>query len=72
MLTFRPFLLDKSAAQGMKSTQTNGQMWLRQACRNATDAAQDSIVYMYDKIRTIDACKVSGVCTKCLPWPKNR
>ena len=60
MLTFRPFLLDRSAAQGRTSTQISGQMWLRQACRYATDAAQDSIVFISDKIRTTDACKVSA------------
>lgn len=33
-------------------------MWLREACRHAVNAAQDSLVFMSSKYASSDTCKV--------------
>jgi hypothetical protein len=33
-------------------------MWLREACRHATDAAQDSLVFIDSELATTASCKV--------------
>ncbi|KAJ5365459.1 fungal-specific transcription factor domain-containing protein [Penicillium concentricum] len=48
----------ESALRCADSTQQTGDMWLRQACRNATDAAADSIAFVDAMFRTIDVSKV--------------
>lgn len=55
---FRPFLVAESALQRAESTQQLGEIWLRRACRNATDAAVDSIAFVGAIYRTIDVSKV--------------
>ncbi|EEY16571.1 C6 zinc finger domain-containing protein [Verticillium alfalfae VaMs.102] len=60
--TFRPFLV-ASAAMSASKRQAEG-MWLRQACRHAVDAAQDSIVYIGNVIRNF--CE-GHVCRVRLP-----
>jgi hypothetical protein len=57
LLTFRPFLV------AMASThQKPGLMWLRAACRKATDAAQDSLVFISNQQNASTACRVRS------PW----
>ncbi|KAH9204794.1 fungal-specific transcription factor domain-containing protein [Leptodontidium sp. 2 PMI_412] len=66
LLTFRPFLIAKAARQAhIESKQgegrtfvpgvTDDEMWLRQACRHAVDAAQDQISFLCNS--TSEACK---------------
>ncbi|KAK7990428.1 hypothetical protein PG990_014708 [Apiospora arundinis] len=57
ILTFRPFLIANYAMRFGKYQKDNGEMWLRQACRYATDAAQDSIVFMSSIVPRIAICK---------------
>ncbi|KAK6212498.1 hypothetical protein LQW54_005272 [Pestalotiopsis sp. IQ-011] len=58
ILTFRPFII-AGAAYNPEGVQPLGeQMWLRQACRSAVDAAQDLIMFSCTKIRTVPTCKI--------------
>lgn len=59
LLTFRPFLVADYALASSKETQSADTMWLRQACRHAIDAAQDSIVFTTSMFRRVEACKTS-------------
>lgn len=56
--TFRPFLIAESALHAGGSNKGMGELWLRQACRNATDAASDSIDFMHTMFQSIDASTV--------------
>ncbi|KAI9157993.1 Pseudouridine-metabolizing bifunctional protein [Paramyrothecium foliicola] len=56
--TFRPFLIAESVLQQDGNRKETGELWLRQACRNATDAAIDSIVFMDAMLPKIDANKL--------------
>jgi hypothetical protein len=58
LLTFRPFLIAMAS-----SHQKQGLMWLRAACRKATDAAQDSLVFISNQQNASPSCRV---CTSCL------
>lgn len=58
MLTFRPFLIAKCTLYSKSVSEPLGQLWLRQACRHATDAAQDSISLMEEMYRNFPECKV--------------
>jgi hypothetical protein len=53
LLTFRPFLVAMAS-----SNQKPGLMWLRAACRKATDAAQDSLVFISNQQNASIACRV--------------
>jgi hypothetical protein len=55
LLTFRPFLVAEALAG---NRQKQGAMWLREACRHATDAAQDSLVFINNELVTTGCCKV--------------
>ena len=55
LLTFRPFLVTGALAG---SQQKQGAMWLREACRHATDAAQDTLVFIDNDLATTGSCKV--------------
>ncbi|KAH8700460.1 fungal-specific transcription factor domain-containing protein [Talaromyces proteolyticus] len=59
---FRPFLVAESTVQ---SGQT-AELWLRQACRNATDAAADSIAFVSSMFNTIDVSKVRRYDSFCI------
>jgi hypothetical protein len=61
LLTFRPFLVTEALAG---NRQKQGAMWLREACRHATDAAQDSLVFINNELDTTASCKVSTL--RCL------
>ncbi|KAK4545938.1 hypothetical protein LTR36_002502 [Oleoguttula mirabilis] len=56
ILTFRPFLIARSALRSSGRHQEE-EMWLRQACRLATDAAHDSLVFFRGKYRSSEECK---------------
>jgi hypothetical protein len=58
ILIFRPFLVASYAMRtsGMRDSR---EMWLRQACRHAVDAAQDSIVFTNNMISNNSTCRVS-------------
>ncbi|KAI1501203.1 hypothetical protein F5X99DRAFT_383700 [Biscogniauxia marginata] len=56
LLTFRPFLIVEYALNSGDIHNRPDMMWLRQACRNATDAAQDSIVFMHTSIHVAEIC----------------
>ncbi|KAI1492765.1 hypothetical protein F5X96DRAFT_624785 [Biscogniauxia mediterranea] len=56
LLTFRPFLIAEFALNSGDIHNRPEMMWLRQACRNATDAAQDSLVFMHTSIHVTDIC----------------
>jgi len=53
LLTFRPFLVAMAS-----SHQKQGLMWLRAACRKATDAAQDSLVFISNQQNAFTTCRV--------------
>jgi hypothetical protein len=55
LLIFRPFLVAEALAE---IQQKHGIMWLREACRHATDAAQDSLVFVKTQQNASKACKV--------------
>jgi hypothetical protein len=55
LLTFRPFLVAEALAE---TQQKHGLMWLREACRHATDAAQDSLIFVETQQNASEACKV--------------
>ncbi|ETS82873.1 hypothetical protein PFICI_04749 [Pestalotiopsis fici W106-1] len=59
ILTFRPFIIAGAASTHPEggSQPLGEQMWLRQACRSAVDAAQDLIMYSCAKIRTVPRCR---------------
>ncbi|KAI0167704.1 hypothetical protein BJ166DRAFT_239504 [Pestalotiopsis sp. NC0098] len=58
MLTYRPFLIAESALKPTAGDKKEPDvMWLRQACRYAIDAAQDSIVYAESLYRKDNLCK---------------
>jgi hypothetical protein len=61
LLTFRPFLVTEALAG---NRQKQGAMWLREACRHATDAAQDSLVFINNELVTTGCCKVRAL--RCL------
>ncbi|KAI7209835.1 hypothetical protein KC333_g8545 [Hortaea werneckii] len=56
LLIFRPFLIAESALR-TKSSSAPGEMWLRQACRCAIDAAQDYLVFASGLLKSSDICK---------------
>ncbi|RJE21280.1 hypothetical protein PHISCL_06376 [Aspergillus sclerotialis] len=58
LLSFRPFLIAYSALKSTSSDRPTEELWIRQACRHATDAAQDYIVVVSNIFRISDACKV--------------
>ena len=55
LLTFRPFLILEASATSVGQTVA---MWLRQACRHATDAAQDSLVFVSMLYAKSEVCRV--------------
>ncbi|KAI8622995.1 hypothetical protein F5Y19DRAFT_468841 [Xylariaceae sp. FL1651] len=57
LLTFRPFLIAEFALHSGVPRSPSKHMWLRRACRIATEAAQDSIVFMNEACRDSDFCK---------------
>ncbi|KAH8201605.1 hypothetical protein TruAng_004211 [Truncatella angustata] len=59
LLTYRPFLIADSALKPAGGPKEPDTMWLRQACRYAIDAAQDSIVYAASSFRKDEACKTT-------------
>jgi hypothetical protein len=58
VLTFRPFLISEASLQLSRNQRPEEQMWLRQACRYAIDAAQDLIVYTSTKTEMVPQCRV--------------
>lgn len=56
LVIFRPFLIAETLAY---TQQKHGVMWLREACRHAVNAAQDSLVYINERYSTLEDCKVS-------------
>lgn len=60
LVTFRPFLIAETLAY---TQQKHGIMWLREACRHAVDAAQDSLVYINNQYSRLEACKVRSRCS---------
>ncbi|KAI3398056.1 hypothetical protein diail_9920 [Diaporthe ilicicola] len=60
LLTFRPFLVaDYALASSPSSQDTASAMWLRQACRQATNTAQDCIMYCYSQLQRDEVCRTS-------------
>ncbi|RDW56737.1 hypothetical protein BP6252_13992 [Coleophoma cylindrospora] len=65
LLTFRPFLVARASCKRRYQTQMplrvdgveGDEMWLRQACRYAMDAAQDQISFICSRNRTIESGK---------------
>lgn len=55
LLTFRPFLVAEALVPQHQKLQL---MWLREACRHAVNAAQDSLVYISTSFASSEACKV--------------
>lgn len=58
LLIFRPFLVAKHAMR-VKGGKDVREMWLRQACRYAVDAAQDSIEFVGSMLISGQICTVS-------------
>ncbi|VUC26539.1 unnamed protein product [Clonostachys rosea] len=67
---FRPFLITEFALMSERQAKEPGDLWLRQACRHASDAATDSILFMesmldkvdFSKIRRQDAFYIEASC----------
>ncbi|KUI62886.1 hypothetical protein VP1G_10012 [Cytospora mali] len=57
LLNFRPFLVADYALAS--SPECQSAMWLRQACRYATNTAQDCIMYSYSQLQKHEACRSS-------------
>ncbi|KAI7554304.1 hypothetical protein KC331_g635 [Hortaea werneckii] len=68
LLIFRPFLIAESALR-TKSSSAPGEMWLRQACRCAIDAAQDYLVFASGLLKSSDICKVGDSSTYLMRYP---
>ena len=64
ILVFRPFMVARSAMRSGPHHDTSAEMWLRQACRHAVDAAQDSIIFLDNTLRKVEICRV---CAPYLP-----
>lgn len=62
ILIFRPFLVANQAMRLSGRTSEVKDMWLRQACRHAVDAAQDLIEF---------SVNMSQICTVCKPFNSN-
>lgn len=58
--TFRAFLIAESALRSTPGAHVTQELWFSRACRNATDAAADSILLINSIFRKIDASKVSS------------
>ncbi|WYZ39521.1 hypothetical protein EsH8_III_001435 [Colletotrichum jinshuiense] len=56
LLIFRPFLIAEAALQSGQGSTQMGDIWLRQACRYATDAAQDALAFTSSKLRGPEEC----------------
>ncbi|KAL0937273.1 C6 zinc finger domain protein [Colletotrichum truncatum] len=56
LLIFRPFLIAEAALQSGNGAARTGDIWLRQACRHATDAAQDAIAFTASKLQGPENC----------------
>ncbi|KAF4953339.1 hypothetical protein FGADI_6105 [Fusarium gaditjirri] len=52
---YRPFLIAESALRASGQVERANAIWLRQSCRYATDAAEDSIVLTYEILKASDA-----------------
>lgn len=59
LLTFRPFLVADYALASSPSQDAASAMWLRQACRQATNTAQDCIMYCYSQLQKDEVCRTS-------------
>lgn len=59
LLIFRPFLIAEAALQSGEGSGGIGDIWLRQACRHATDAAQDALAFTWNMLRGPEECNVS-------------
>lgn len=58
LLIFRPFLIAEAALQSGNGAGQTGDIWLRQACRHATDAAQDALAFTSSKLHGPEDCNV--------------
>ncbi|KAK1533300.1 C6 zinc finger domain-containing protein [Colletotrichum paranaense] len=56
LLIFRPFLIAEAALQSGEGSGGIGDIWLRQACRHATDAAQDALAFTWNMLRGPEEC----------------
>ncbi|KAF9875081.1 hypothetical protein CkaCkLH20_07347 [Colletotrichum karsti] len=56
LLIFRPFLIAEAALQSGSGAGSTGDIWLRQACRHATDAAQDAVAFTSSKLHGPEEC----------------
>ncbi|KAG8664947.1 uncharacterized protein FPOAC1_012924 [Fusarium poae] len=65
ILIFRPFLVAKQAMRVNGGTNEVKDMWLRQACRHAVDAAQDSIEFSVNMGQTCTASRYQGFFIEC-------
>ncbi|TDZ30785.1 putative transcriptional regulatory protein [Colletotrichum spinosum] len=56
LIIFRPFLIAEAALQSGSAAGQTGDIWLRQACRHATDAAQDALAFTHSKLQGPEDC----------------
>lgn len=84
LITFRPFLIVAAARQRQRNLSENtaagtprvalsgDEMWLREACRYAVDAARDQLSFILNRIQDTDICHVSPSHSPCsLLWSTN-
>ncbi|WDK18244.1 C6 zinc finger domain-containing protein [Colletotrichum graminicola] len=57
LLIYRPFLIAEAALLSGEGSSGMGDIWLRQACRHATDAAQDALAFTSNMLRGPEECK---------------
>lgn len=66
LLAFRPFLIAESALSFQGIQHLSGQLWLRQACRRATDTAQDALCFLDNLFQKSEECRVCFNRVTCL------
>lgn len=67
LLNFRPFLVAEALVPNQQGFQP---MWLREACRHAVNAAQDSLVFISSKFTSNEACRVCLSSSLAVVFPR--
>jgi hypothetical protein len=58
LLVFRPFMVAESAISVDSRSHLSSELWLRQACRRATNTAQDAIFFVNNLYEVSIECRV--------------
>jgi hypothetical protein len=61
LLVFRPFMVAESAISVDDRSHLSSELWLRQACRRATNTAQDAIFFINNLYEASIECRVGHI-----------